>query len=615
MSDFLLDFRNGPDRYATAQKAADSFTWCPDSRTQIIDKGLFSLVLAGVDDQRLWGPCEVDSADGTVFVALAGRIVLNDEDWESSTKSDNRGGVVCKALLAKYLQQGLDFIPTLNGNFAVFIYDGRSSTFHLATDRAGMLLSYGPTAFEKTPVLGSHPDVLASTLGEEQNLDMVSLAEFVTTGRLTPPHTYYRGVQALESGTLYTIDLSSQSRILQGKRYFDFRFRIAPDSQEESLAEELAVAFRSAVRKRSHFRLGKTAVALSGGLDSRAILSAATSGSELCAFTLYDQPNLESRTAQALAQAAGVPFTAVQRPEDYYVRSAELGVAISGGTGNIASNHFLGVRSRLADMGIKNLLTGCYCDYLLKGLSLNTQERKLSRKEQISGFSFQHYHRHYQGRTLLRTQVVSRLEERFPESRQPIFSEEDWLNVEHKRAFPLAYEGDLAQRAIPQRVIPWFVPMADNAILDVYLKIPSRLKLNSSLFRRMVQIVCDKKLAALPDSNTGAPIQSSAISFCCHRYVSALRNRLNRRFHRGLATRGSWPNWRFLIGNSPQMRELWLRPNDYAVDISMRLFGHNPFASFPISPSDGDIEHSLRLFTLKLWLDQRAGSRFSFNDC
>lgn len=591
------------------------FAWCRDSRVKTFDRDRWALVLSGVDDQLLWGPSELATPDGTVFVALAGRIAMEDAEWESAARSELQGGTACKFILSKYLRQGPDSLASLNGNFAAFIHDGRSSKLHFATDRAGMLLAFGHASFENSPVFCSHPDVLASVLGEDQGLDLVSLAEFVTTGRITPPYTYFAKIRAIENGVLHTIDLSVPLQVLAKKRFFEFRFDPAPESQKESLAEELAAAFRSAVRKRSLPRLGKTGVGLSGGLDSRAILSAAKPGGELAAFTLFDEPNVELRTAQALARAAGVPITAIQRSEDYYIRSAEMGVAISGGTGSIASNHFLGVRKQLAEMGIRNLLTGCYCDYLLKGLSLNTNERRFSRKERISRFSFQHYHRHYSGRTLLWAEAVHRLEERFPESRRSVLSREDWLNVEQKRAFPLAYEGDLAQRAIPQRVIPWFVPMADNDLLSVYLRIPSELKLNSSLFKRMVQIVCDGQLAALPDSNTGASIKASGITYCYHRYLSALRNRLNRTFHGGLATRGSWPNWAFLVSHSSAMKDLWARPNAYAVDTFVRLFGHDPLSESPASFANGEIEYFLRLFTLKLWLDQRAGLKFMYNDC
>ena len=104
-------------------------------------------------------------------------------------------------------------------------------------------------------------------------------------------------------------------------------------------------------------------------------------------------------------------------------------------------------------------------------------------------------------------------------------TERDWLEIERKRSFPFAYEQDLAQRVIPQRLMPWYVPAADNDVIDAYLKIPPQFKLNGSVFRKMLPSICPPAVCRVPDSNTGAPVNASWPSYALHRCRSALRNR------------------------------------------------------------------------------------------
>jgi asparagine synthase (glutamine-hydrolysing) len=367
------------------------------------------------------------------------------------------------------------------------------------------------------------------------------------------------------------------------------------------------------VKKRTLPLLGPSFVGLSGGLDSRAILSAATERGHIRSFNLFDEKNLEHRTAQQLARSLGVEMVPFQRDFDYYANTAEMGVRISGGVGCIASNHFLGIRDKLSKLGARNLLTGCYCDYLLKALALNTHEQKLSRCEEIAPFKFGFYRPFYWLNGSQQDGVRARFDELFPEAKQRTLDENDWMNVERKRSFPLAYEGDLAQRVIPLRTMPWYLPIADNDIIDVYLKIPSKLKLNGAVFKRMALIVCGDAAGKIRDSNTGAMPGATPWNYMVHRYLSALQNRIAHRVRPRMATRGSWPNWDYYIQHSAKIAELWSRKSEAASQVLVSLVGYDPTMNAPSTFRGRDVELFLRFFTLKLWLEQRAVGKSALN--
>lgn len=603
MGDFILDFR--PPGQRQLDQAQASLAFFEDLQVTRIETPEFGLVLTSPDDPRLWGPLQ--SPDRQLLVALCGRVALEAGQWAAAAQVPGPGGLACKAIAALYQSGGIASLDSLSGNYVIFICDRAAGRCHLVTDRCGMSVGYLAGSLERSRVFGSHPDAVASVAGADQRLDFTSLAEFLMAGRLTFPRTYYENVSALDAGCVFTFALAGREFVYQSqRRYHSFQFAPESDATEADLAERLAGAFSRAVARRTLPTLGRTWVGLSGGLDSRLILSAARERAHLQAFTLFDEMNAEFRIARKLAEACQVEFVPLRRDFEYYANSAELGVRISGGLGCFASNHFLGIRNQLRAAGVQNLVTGCYCDYLLKALALNTAEERFSRRERMIAFNFEFYRPLYETQTTYRDQVRERWAALFPESRKERLTGADWQAVEQKRAFPLAYEADLAQRVIPQRVLPWFVPIVDNEILDVYQQIPSRFKLNTALFKRTVGLVCAEAVRRIPDNNTGAPLGVSSSRHSVHRYLTALRNRVGAKLLPRMATSGSWPNWAYYVRHSPRLESLWRRPNETTRGILVQVLGYDPFPR-PLAGYRGrDLEFFLRLLTLKLWLDQRT---------
>jgi asparagine synthase (glutamine-hydrolysing) len=345
---------------------------------------------------------------------------------------------------------------------------------------------------------------------------------------------------------------------------------------------------------------------LSGGLDSRLLLASLADPTAALAFTCYDQPNRELRTAAALAGAAGVPFLPIQRGSDYYAENAEAGVRVSGGMGTFANNHFLGVLDRLQAEGMEVMLTGCYCDYLFKGLPLNRRTHWLTGRESLASFSHQFYFSRWIPDTPLSRAVRNRWEERFPPELQRQDSDARIFDLEVRRTFPLCYEGDNQQRVVPQRLTGWFLPVADRRVLEVYRRIPARMKLNRSIFLRAArQLLAGSPLARIPDANTGAPLNASPV----REWISFNRVRLQRKWRsrrRTLASDGSWPDWNYYLTHSPGMADLWRRPNPEAFDFFRRVLGWRQVPEESAAFRDGRVFQFVPLLTQKIWFAQRA---------
>ena len=90
-----------------------------------------------------------------------------------------------------------------------------------------------------------------------------------------------------------------------------------------------------------------------------------------------------------------------------------------------------------------------------------------------------------------------------------------------------------------------------------------------------------------------------------HSYVAGLQNRFAKHFRKGIAARGSWPNWEHDLHHSRVIRELWLQPNELASELFHEILGYNPFER-PVEMFCGHngVEQFSRLLTLKVWLDR-----------
>jgi len=601
MGDFLLDLQ--PPKQRSLQKAVSLLKFYPDMHVEVFEDSVLGMVSTSSDSQELWG--SFVSSDNTVRIWLTGRIAIDVKEWEQAKRVPGSGGLACRAIWKRFTEQGIRGVESLSGNFVIVIYEIAKRRVQLITDRWGLMPAF---RFQQGTTQGysSHPDALADAVGESRNWDLTSFAEFVLTARLTAPHCYYAKIRSIPMATTTTLDFGESGAAAESVRpYFKLEARPEPDQRVDALAEEFAHAFRVAVSRRTLPMLGRSVIGLSGGLDSRTILCASEHRDSVLAFSCFDTHNNEFQIAQSIAKEVGVEFMPFQREMDYYGDSAAMGAKISGGMGCIASNHFLGFRDRLRELGVQNLLTGCYCDYIFKGLALNKSQNPLTTKESLAPFGLAYYAGHFPSDTSWGQKVQERLGTLFPEELRRYDTTDRIFEVERRRMFPLSYEEDNAERVIPQRTMGWYVPIGDNGMMDVYLKMSCNMRLDRKLFGRMVQRVCGERVSGIEDANTGVPVSASLWREALSSHWRKV-GRLMKKIRPTQATSGSWLNWSYYASHSPKVRALWERPNPDAFEVFREILGKDRF-SMDISAYRGsEVYIFLQLFTLKLWFDSRS---------
>lgn len=174
-------------------------------------------------------------------------------------------------LFEAYSDQALEqFLNKLDGYFNAVIYDSGLKKVFLISDRYGMRMLYyyfkdGRFAFsgEVKGLLGL--DFVDSSIDSEQ-LDC-----FMDLGYLLEDNTWHKHIKLIKPSTIMEFDISSQT--LTQKYYWKWSQIKQQNITFEKAVDRLGELFLKAVEKRFDPN-DKVGVALSGGLDSRAIFAA-----------------------------------------------------------------------------------------------------------------------------------------------------------------------------------------------------------------------------------------------------------------------------------------------------------------------------------------------------
>ena len=151
----------------------------------------------------------------------------------------------------------------------------------------------------------------------------------------------------------------------------------------------------------------------------------------------------------------------------------------------------------------------------------------------------------------------------------------------------------------------WYVPIADNGLMDVIQNMSCAMKLNRSLFAKTVGKVCGDTISNIPDANTGVPVSASLFREASSAHLRRA-GRLLQKLRPSNATGGSWLNWGYYARQSKMVQSLWAAPTSDALEVFRQVLGHDGFSP-DLGAYDGRrLYLFLQLLTLKLWFDQRS---------
>ncbi len=251
------------------------------------------------------------SFNGEIYNHVQLRLELASYPWK--THSD------AEVILAAYEYWGIECIHRFEGMFAFALVDGEK--LYLVRDRFG-----------KKPMFyyhGKHSFVFASEIKAiKPFLKSVSMNEDALRSYLSflapaPPHTFYQGIEKLESGEWLCLEKGAVSK----HRYYDV---LDTTSSKITTYEEAFETIERELHRSLSMRLESThstASLLSGGVDSALICAiAASQGKKLPTFTLgyneysgYD----ERANAKESAKELGLENTEVVISQNDFIGSLD----------------------------------------------------------------------------------------------------------------------------------------------------------------------------------------------------------------------------------------------------------------------------------------------------
>ncbi len=212
-------------------------------------------------------------------------------------------------LLRLYRQRGPDFPRFFDGSFSLLILDEPLGTVLAVTDRMGSHKLYAAHDGERVTLstLPDHPDFA------RRPYHSAALASLLTSGAVLNDLSLYQGVQSLEAAQVHDIRPGG----IHSQAYWQL---LPPEGvntrAEPELREECAELLQRAVRRRVERLRGPVHLSLSGGYDSRGLLSLlAATGREVRTFSYYQgarRADGDATVADALAAQYGAHHEHVQ---------------------------------------------------------------------------------------------------------------------------------------------------------------------------------------------------------------------------------------------------------------------------------------------------------------
>lgn len=301
-----------------------------------------------------------DSYENPQFIAaVIGGPVLTFRDNSFLNDKDSYEGT--KAILHRWQAGEISWDNDLNGPFVVLIVNKQTSEVSCITD----LMSFIPVFSYEAPsnmTLSTHVDVLAKNTEQSNNLDEVSIADFILHGIVTYPYTTYTNIFQVAPASEHSI--LRKSTELNSTSYWLPLEENGYKSINEA-AHDLRNSLQSYINKITS-ETTNIAQFISGGEDSRT-LSGLLKNYPRDAYIFLDQMNREGNIAEKVAKKYGATFKLATRSKLHYLDILPSCSDLVGSGSQYHHAHTFGFHNTCNLDSYTAVFGGLLADALLKG--------------------------------------------------------------------------------------------------------------------------------------------------------------------------------------------------------------------------------------------------------
>lgn len=490
----------------------------------------------------------------------------------------------------------------LNGAFAILYAD--ESGFSLVTDPLGATqVFWGKGPDGRAVSAGTHADLVAVAAGVLDEVDPVSLGQFLRHGYCDFPGTMYKNLVEGPPGAVHGVGRARDAVRPQYWSYWRPPAEVRTGYNEADLVEALREAFLAAVAERCGRE--RTGVALSGGLDSRLVIAAVPRDKAGIAFTLCDWLNREARTARSAAAAYDRPWFPLVRQKEYLADHLVEVVRLVGCECEFVHAHLYGFADTITKE-VDALLTGDMLDTLLRAYTA----KDFRCRQRLGGLLPNRYVRvPFDGLHVPPDfwdgHIPQSVREGMAERRKAFYDRHvdprRGSVAESLKVYPFRQWVEVATWAAQRRRLPMRLVGADRRLLDFAFTCPVELKLGDRVFLKVAREVMGPGLR-IPSANDGVRPCSGHVWRLTQRAIRKSQNRvagLMERLGWKPPVQHSWHDYPTYWRESEGLARLRNEYGPHLNDLNGMLF--NGCGQALLNDKELSWEYGLRLLQLAVW--------------
>lgn len=399
-----------------------------------------------------------------------------------SVKDSNCG---TKAIFERWIIEGsIVWDNDLSGPFVVYCLNKESGDVKLVTD----MMSFVPVyIYDKDSFLvGTHIDSLNRIV--ESSLDEVSVVDYLLNEVVTFPYTLWHDIKQLYPGSIYQWEnLTNESNT---EVYWKPNESAYSEIDQNILAKEIREGLFDFVG-RVEESTSNISCFISGGEDSRSVLSALSGGKDALIFV--DEENRESAIAENVCDLLEANMVLGKRGKYHYLHILEEASDLIGSGFDYAHVHTIGFIEKLGLLNYDAVFGGFLADTLLKGhhiqkrafpniLSFLPIPEKISDKHVFFSGNPQSF----------KKDVVRDVTERkerhlsFVKGIRPE-SYKEWINI-----YPITMHNDIPNIHGNRRLFRSYEPFTGNRIVKVAAIASQKQKMDKKLFYKAFRSIYQK---------------------------------------------------------------------------------------------------------------------------
>ena len=499
-------------------------------------------------------------------------------------------------LLAQMTTGKINWQNDLFGAFQVVLIDKVSGQLTVTTDIASFVPGYFILTDEKkssnSVFYGSHADAVALAAGVNSAIDKTSIAEFLVYQTTTYPYTFYQTVHQLPPACITTCAAGNVS--------YQHYWQPVEKKKHHSVQEE-ASQLRNIIARHvqaiEQFN-GPLTIFMSGGEDSRVVISALPKTKKHQAVTLSDSYNREAKIAQKVSAINTVDWQLVTRSVSHYLDHARRSVKLSESHNLFYHAHFHG----FTDLEYKKpVIGGLMADAFCKGShAMYKRVYNIATERLLENWVYIGTSKKYPVSSDLNIKASQRREQRNNDLKEmrPV-SWAEWHSL-----YPATMNTNVTNYFVNRRLYFSYEPFADAQVVTWSASVNAHDKINRKLFHLAMKPLLESTRfirhgkGIFPYWGTWFNGPLLTVVLFARKVILKLKKKLNI----PVVNEGAWPIWKEVVGTA-KFQELSSFQSPSERQHAENLLGGELLDLVEKSMRDKDPVQALAGLQIKLWVE------------